>query len=48
VYIVLILLDATAKNKSLQVGLLSIIAVFVQLLGYGIGFLTEGWKKYTR
>jgi glycosyltransferase involved in cell wall biosynthesis len=45
IYILLILLDATLKNKSLEVGLLSIIAVFVQLLGYGIGFLTEGWRK---
>ncbi len=44
-YILLILIDATVKNKSIQVGLLSIIAVFVQLVGYGIGFLTEGWRK---
>lgn len=44
-YFLLILLDATIKNKSLEVGLLSIIAVFVQLVGYGIGFLTEGWRK---
>ena len=46
VYILLTFIDATTKNKSLQVGLLSIVAVFVQLLGYGIGFLTEAWKKY--
>lgn len=44
-YTVLVLMDATIKNKSLQVGLLSVIAVFVQLFGYGIGFLTEGWRK---
>jgi glycosyltransferase involved in cell wall biosynthesis len=45
IYILLILFDATIKNKSLEVGLLSIIAVFVQLFGYGIGFLTEGLRK---
>lgn len=44
-YILLVLLDSTIKNKSLEVGLLSVIAVFVQLFGYGIGFLTEGWRK---
>ncbi|MBD2704268.1 glycosyltransferase [Spirosoma sp. BT702] len=42
---VLILLDATRKEKSLYVGLLSIIAAFVQLIGYGIGFIQEGWKR---
>lgn len=45
VFSLLILIDATRKEKSLQVGLFSIIAAFVQLIGYGIGFLTEGWKR---
>lgn len=45
-YAVLILVDATAKNRSVRVGLLSVAAVFVQLFGYGIGFLTEGWRKW--
>jgi glycosyltransferase involved in cell wall biosynthesis len=48
VYILLIFADATVKNKSLQVGILSIAAVFVQLFGYGIGFLTEGWRKMAK
>jgi len=42
---VAIFLDASRKEKSLAVGLLSVIAAFVQLTGYGVGFLTEGWKK---
>ncbi|GAB3695871.1 glycosyltransferase [Spirosoma flavus] len=42
---VLIFLDATRKEKSLYVGMLSVIAAFVQLLGYGTGFLQEGWKR---
>ena len=41
----LILLDATRKERSLRVGLLSVVAAFVQLTGYGIGFLREGWKR---
>ena len=42
---ILILMDATRKENSLQVGLLSIVAAFVQLTGYGIGFMREGWKR---
>ncbi len=45
IYVLLNFADSTLKNKSVKVGLLSIIAVFVQLLAYGIGFMTEGWKK---
>ena len=41
----LILLDATRKEKSLEVGLLSVVAAFVQLTGYGLGFMQEGWKR---
>lgn len=40
-YSLLILIDSTVKNKSLKIGFLSIAAVFTQLTGYGIGFLTE-------
>lgn len=42
----LILIDATRKEKSLKVGLLSVVAAFVQLIGYGVGFITEGWKRW--
>lgn len=42
---VLILIDATRKEKSLTIGLLSVEAAFVQLIGYGLGFLSEGWKR---
>ena len=41
----LILLDASRKEKSLNVGLLSVVATFVQLTGYGVGFLGESWKR---
>ena len=44
-YCLLILTDSTLQNKSLQVGLLSIPAAFVQLMGYGFGFLESWWKR---
>ncbi len=39
IYLLLIFIDASIKNKSLYIGLLSIKAVFVQFFGYGISFL---------
>ena len=42
---ILIFIDATRKEKSVHVGLLSVEAAFVQLIGYGIGFISEGWKR---
>lgn len=45
VFSLLILIDAIRKEKSLTVGLLSVVAAFVQLTGYGMGFLAEGWKR---
>lgn len=41
----LVLIDATRKERSFKVGLLSVVAAYVQLLGYGTGFLSEGWKR---
>lgn len=47
-YSLLILIDSTLKNKSLKVGLLSVPAAFVQLMGYGCGFLEAWWKRCVR
>ncbi len=44
-YILLIFIDSTIRNKSVKVGLISIPAVFVQLIGYGIGFLESWWQN---
>ena len=44
-YSLLIGVDSTLKNRSLRVGLLSIPAAFVQLMGYGFGFLEAWWKR---
>ena len=38
-YSVLIFLDSTIRNKSVTVGLISIPAAFIQLIGYGVGFI---------
>ena len=47
-YFLLIAADATCREKSLKVGLLSAVAAFVQLTGYGCGFLTAWWKRCVR
>ena len=44
-YCLLIFVDSSLKNKSLWVGLLSVPAAFVQLMGYGFGFLESWWKR---
>ena len=35
--------DSAIKNRSPRIGLLSIAASFIQLTGYGTGFLRAGW-----
>ena len=40
-YTTLILIDSTIKNKSLKIGVLSILTSITQLCGYGIGFLSN-------
>lgn len=42
IYFVLIFLDSTIKAKSVKVGVLSIIATFIQLTAYGLGLIQEG------
>ena len=44
-YSLLIFIDSSIKNKSPHVGLLSIPAAFVQLMGYGLGFIESWWKR---
>ena len=42
---ILIFFDSTFRNKSLHVGLVSVIASFEQLTAYGFGFLKATWKR---
>ncbi|MBR1389265.1 MAG: glycosyltransferase [Prevotella sp.] len=44
-YALIIFIDSSIKNRSLHVGLLSIPAAFVQLMGYGLGFIESWWKR---
>lgn len=43
-YAVLLFADSSIQNRSMYVGLLSIAAAFVQLTGYGTGFLRAVWN----
>ena len=47
-YALIIFIDSSIKNKSFYVGLLSIPAAFVQLMGYGMGFIESWWKRCVR
>ncbi|MEG2514633.1 MAG: glycosyltransferase [Bacteroidaceae bacterium] len=40
--------DSSIKNKSIKIGAISIIASFIQLLGYGTGFLRSFWERVIR
>ena len=44
-YAFIICTDSARQNKSIYVGLLSIPAAFVQLMGYGLGFIESWWKR---
>ena len=44
-YSAIILVDSSFKNKNAWVGILSIPAAFVQLMGYGFGFIESWWKR---
>lgn len=44
-FALIICIDSTLQNKSLKIGLLSIVASFIQLTGYGTGFLWAWWKR---
>ncbi|HEV7378310.1 MAG TPA: glycosyltransferase [Dyadobacter sp.] len=44
-YVLLLFIDALKNTRSVHVAVLSIGAAFVQLFGYGVGFMQEGWKR---
>lgn len=39
IYIMVIVIDSAIKNKSIYIGLLSVLALFIQFFGYGMAFL---------
>ncbi len=42
-WIAMVFIDATLKNKSVITGVVSVVASFIQLCGYGCGFLGAAW-----
>ena len=44
-YCLLIFVDSSKQNRSQKIGLESIAASFVQLMGYGFGFIEAWWKR---
>ena len=48
IYSSLIFIDSSIKNCNIWVGFLSVPAAFVQLMGYGLGFIESWWKRYVR
>lgn len=41
-YFILIFIDALVKTKSVKIALLGLLASYIQLIAYGLGFLQEG------
>lgn len=44
-YCLLLFTDSSRQNRSLRIGAISVAAAFVQLMGYGFGFLSAWWKR---
>lgn len=44
-YSFVIFLDSTLRNSSLHIGILSVPAAFIQLTGYGTGFIKAWWRR---
>ena len=47
-YALLVCMDSTWQNQSLRIGLESVAAAYIQLLGYGTGFWRAWWKRCIR
>ena len=45
VYIILLFIDSFIQSHSFNIALLSIMTSFIQLTGYGCGFLNAWWKR---
>lgn len=46
IYMLLLFFDSLGKNKNLEVALLSVVASFFQLTGYGSGFIKAAWRRW--
>ena len=48
VYAALLLIHSAIRNSSMKIGLLSVVAAFTQLSGYGFGFIVAWWRRCVR
>lgn len=46
IYFVVIAVDATIRNKSVNIGIAAVYATVIQFWGYGTGFFISVWKLY--
>lgn len=44
-FAIIIFTDSSIRNRSPRIGILSVLAAFIQLTGYGSGFLSAWWKR---
>lgn len=44
-YILVLLIDSSIRNSNLKIGLFSVIASFIQLISYGLGFMESFLKR---
>ncbi len=44
-FAIIIFTDSSIRNRSFWIGMLSVLAAFIQLTGYGSGFLSAWWKR---
>lgn len=44
-YALLVCADSTLQNRSLRIGIYSVAASFIQLIGYGTGFWRAWWQR---
>lgn len=47
-FCLLVFADSAWRNRSLKIGALSVGAAFIQLFGYGTGFIAAWWKRCVR
>ena len=44
-FALIVFIDSSIRNKNIKIGFLSIWASFIQLIGYGTGFLRAWWLR---
>lgn len=45
-YALIIFIDSSIVNRSIKIGLISVGAAFVQIIGYGTGFIAAAWRRW--